>query len=102
MGRESPSRFSYLRLPITLGQLRMVHLQFVLDEATTKMNDCQGNLINLAGGRELVKMVLSSLPVYLLTAIKVPKRFYKELDKLRRRFLWAGNQELHDGKCKVS
>jgi hypothetical protein len=80
----------------------MVHLQLVLDKAATKMNGWQGSLINLGGRRELVKMVLSSLPVYLLVAIKVPKRFYKEFDKLRRRFRWARNKELQGGKCKVS
>jgi len=46
--------------------------------------------------------VLSSLPVYLLTAVKVTKSFLKELDKLRRRFLWAGDKELTGGKCKVA
>jgi hypothetical protein len=46
--------------------------------------------------------VLDSLPNYLLTAIKLPKKFYKDMDKLRRRFLWAGSQQLHGGKCKVS
>jgi hypothetical protein len=38
----------------------------------------------------------------MLTVIKVPKKFYKELDKLGRHFLWVGNQDLHGGKCKVS
>jgi hypothetical protein len=56
-------------------------------------------LVNVAGRRELVRSVLSSLPVYLLTVIKPPKNFLKELDKLRRRFLWAGNKELTGGKC---
>jgi hypothetical protein len=28
--------------------------------------------------------------------------FYKELDKLQRKFLWAENQHLHGGKCKVN
>jgi hypothetical protein len=36
-----------------------------------------------------------------LTALKVPKQFHKELDKARRRFLWAGDQELNGGNCKV-
>jgi hypothetical protein len=79
-----------------------VHLQFVFDKAATKMKGWQGKHLNLGGGRELVKLVLSSLPVYLLTVIKVPKSFYKELDKLRTHFLWARNQDLHGGKCKVS
>jgi len=42
------------------------------------------------------------MPIYLLTALKVPKKFIKELDKSRRRFLWAGNQDFHGGKCKVN
>jgi hypothetical protein len=50
----------------------------------------------------LVRSVLSSLPVYLLTVMKPPKKFIKNFDKVRRSFLWAGNQQLHDGKCKVS
>jgi hypothetical protein len=42
------------------------------------------------------------LPVYLLTVIKAPKNFLKEIDKTRRRFLWAGDKELTGGKCKVA
>jgi hypothetical protein len=40
--------------------------------------------------------------VYLLTVAKVPKNFLKEFDKIRRRFLWAGDQELSGGECKVA
>lgn len=33
---------------------------------------------------------------------QAPKKFLKELDKLRRRFLWAGDGQLTGGKCKVA
>jgi hypothetical protein len=46
--------------------------------------------------------VLSSLPVNLLTVIKVPRKFLKEIDKTRKKFLWAGDGELTGGKCKVA
>jgi hypothetical protein len=59
-------------------------------------------LFNIGGLKELVKSVLSSLPTYLLMAIKPPKKFYKDLGKLRQRILWAGTQQLHGGKCKVN
>jgi hypothetical protein len=45
--------------------------------------------MNIGGRRELVRTVLGALPTYLLTAIKPLKRFYKDMDKLQRRFLWA-------------
>jgi hypothetical protein len=54
------------------------------------------------GRREPVKSVLSTLPTYLLTVIKPLKKFYKDLDKMRRRFFWVGDQEIHGGKCKVN
>jgi hypothetical protein len=80
---------SYLGLPITLGWLKLVHLQPILDQASSRLSGWQGRLMNLDGRRELVKTVLSSLPTYLLTALKAPKKFYKAIDEVRRRFLWA-------------
>ena len=73
----------------------MVHLQPLLDKARAKLAGWQGQLLNIAGRKELVKTVLSSLPTYLLTILKPPKQFIKDLDKMRRRFLWVGSQELH-------
>jgi hypothetical protein len=43
------------------------------------------------GRGELVKTVLNSLPTYLM-AIEPPKKFYKVMDKIRRKFLWAENR----------
>lgn len=82
----------YLGLPLTLGRLKMVHLQYIHDRAKARMSGWQGRFLNVAGRRELVRSVLSSLPVYALTALKLPKNFLKELDKMRRRFLWAGDK----------
>jgi hypothetical protein len=48
-----------------------------------------------------VKTVLDSMPTYIFTALKPPRKFYKELDRIRRCFLCAGNQQLQDGKWKV-
>jgi hypothetical protein len=42
------------------------------------------------------------MPTYLLTSIKAPKQLTEDIDKIRRRFLWAGNSEITGGKCKVA
>lgn len=68
----------YLGLPLTLGRLKMVHLQYIQDRARGKVAGWQGCLLTVAGRRELVRSVLSSLPVYLLTVVKAPKNFIKE------------------------
>jgi hypothetical protein len=101
-GRRVSFPIQYLGLPLTLGRTRMVHLQYIQDKAKSKLAGWQGKLVNVARQRELVKSVLSSLPVYLLTVIKAPKQFLKEIDKMRKKFLWAGDGELTGGKCKVA
>jgi hypothetical protein len=101
-GRRVAFPIQYLGLPLTLGRTKMVHLQYIQDRAKGKLAGWQGKLVNMAGRRELVRSVLSSLPVYLLTVIRAPKNFLKELDKLRKRFLWARDGELSGGKCKVA
>jgi hypothetical protein len=89
-------------VPITLGRLRIAHLQPVLDKAAAKLAGWQGQLFNLGGPGELVQTVLDSLPTYVLTALKLPKKFFRDIDKIRSRFLWVGNEDLHGGKCKVN
>lgn len=59
-------------------------------------------MVSVAGRRELVRSVITSQLVYLMTVIKPPKKFIKEIDKLRRRFLWARDGDLTGGKCKVA
>jgi hypothetical protein len=50
----------YLGLPVTLGRLKLVHLQSVFDRAATKLAGWQGQLLKLGGHRELVRTVLDS------------------------------------------
>jgi hypothetical protein len=92
----------YLGLPLTLGRLRLVHIQNIIDKTRTKLAGRQGQLLNIAGRRELVRSVLSAIPIYLLSALKVPKQLTEDLYKARRRFLWAGDSEITGGKCKVA
>ena len=49
-----------------------------------------------------MQSVLSAIPTYLLTVLKPPKGFLNDVDKARRKFLWAGDQESLGGKCKVN
>jgi hypothetical protein len=58
--------------------------------------------MNISGRKELVKSVLSALPTYVLTTVRPPRKFYSGIDKFKKRFIWAGNQELQGGKCKIN
>lgn len=58
--------------------------------------------MTIAGRRVLVRAVLTAIPTFAMTVLLMPKNFFKEIDKVRRRFLWAQEEELSGGKCKVN
>lgn len=81
----------YLGLTLTLGQPKLVHVQSILDKARSRLAGWQGRLLNPAGRHELVRSILSAVPVYLLTSFKAPKQLIQDLDKVRRLFLSDGD-----------
>ena len=85
-----------------MGRLKVVHVQSIVDKSRSRLAVWQGQLLNPAGRRELVRSVRSAMPIYLITSIKAPKQLTEDIDKIRRRFLWAGDMELTGGKCKVA
>lgn len=101
-GQTTSFPLRYHGLPITTSRLRIVHLQFILDRIRARLAGWKGKLMTIAGRQVLVRCVLSPLPTFAISVLKVPKRFFKDVDKTRRRFLWAQDEELTGGKCKVN
>jgi hypothetical protein len=92
----------YLGLPLTPRRLKKLDFQPLVDKAAGKMSSWNGRNLTQAGRACLTKSVLLSQPVYLLTVLKLPVQVLHELDKIRRRFLWAGDRAISRGKCKVN
>lgn len=101
-GKRVSFPMTYLGLPLTLVRLKLAHVQGIIDKSGRRLAGWQGKLLNPAGRRELTHSVLSALPVYLLSSVKVPKQLFEDLDKMRRKFLWAGDSEITGGRCKVA
>ena len=93
---------TYLGLPITTSRIRLVHLQFILDRIRARLAGWKGRLMHIGGRRGLGRCVLSAMPTFALTVLRAPKKFSKELEKARRPFLWAQDEEATGGKCKVA
>jgi hypothetical protein len=49
----------------------------------------KGKFLTCAGCTELVKSVLSAIPIFLLTITKIDKVIIRALDQLKRGMLWA-------------
>jgi hypothetical protein len=92
----------YLGLPLSLGRLNRADLQPYIDKAVARLNPWKGRFLNRAGCTALVKSVLSSMPIFLLTALKADKGILKAFAKISRGMLWACKEAVSGGKCKVN
>jgi mannosylglycoprotein endo-beta-mannosidase len=98
----TPFPIKYLGLPLSLGRLRRADLQPYIDKAVARLSPWKGKFLNHAGCTALVKSVLSSMPIFLLTALKADKGILKAFAKISRGMLWACKETVSGGKCKVN
>jgi hypothetical protein len=95
---------NYLSLPLHTRKLRRVDVQPLLDKIGGRIPGWKGKLLSMAGGETLVKCVLSSQPIYHLTVFPIQKWLLKQIDKMRRSFLWKGEEpdNVSGGHCLVN
>ena len=74
----------------------------IIDKFLKKLAGWKTKWISMAGRLTLITAVLSALPAYQLIAIIHPKWLHKQLDKMRRAFLWAADDKVCGGKCLVN
>jgi hypothetical protein len=78
----APFPIKYLGLPLSLRRLRRADLQPYIDKAVSRLNPWKGKFLNRAGCTALVKSVLSSMPIFLLAALKADKGILKAFSKI--------------------
>ena len=62
----------------------------------------EGRWLNRAGRLTLVTSVLSSMPTYHLIVFHLAVWAKKKIDKIRRSFLWKGEENANGGHCLVN
>lgn len=64
---------NYLGVPLHFDKLARQDLQPLVDKILKRIARWRGQLLSVAGRALLIKTCLSSIPVYLLSFLKVPK-----------------------------
>jgi hypothetical protein len=67
-----------------------------------KLSPCHDTLMARSGRLVWIKSVLRAVPIYLMMADSLPPWVLKEIDKICRRFLWAGGDSSIQGKTMVA
>jgi len=55
-----------------------------------------------AGKKVQVQYVMTGMVIYLAMAVDLPPRALKDIDKIRKGFLWRGRKEAMGGHCLVA
>ncbi|GKV10561.1 hypothetical protein SLEP1_g21905 [Rubroshorea leprosula] len=85
--------FKYLGVPIGDNPRRSKIWQPLVENFKKKLSQWKGRFVSMGGRITLINVVLSSLPVFLMSMFLIPKGVIKKLDSIRRAFLWGGNDE---------
>lgn len=84
---------TYLVFPLSHKKLRKADLMPWIKKIVDKLPGWKAGLMNKARRATLVHFVRSTVPVYLLIAMNVPKSFIKAVEKNTKRLLVTGKGE---------
>ena len=88
---QSSLPLSYLGLPLHYRKASYNDWTAVIDKITRKFESWKTKYLSISGRLTLLNSVLSTVPNYYLTVLHLPIRVEREIDKMRRRFLWTSN-----------
>ena len=92
----------YLGLQLHIRSLQKVHVQPLIERIGQRLPKWKGRWLNKAGRLTLVTLVLSSMPTYHLTVFPLAAWAKRKIDKIRRSFLWKGEENANSGHCLVN
>lgn len=65
----------------------------IIRKFQSKLSNWKSKTLSFGGRLTLIKSVLGNLPTYFMSLFKAPSGVLEELEKIRRRFLWGGQED---------
>lgn len=88
----------YLGLPLRPTRLKMEDLQPICDKIVGKLTSWKWRLLSFAGRCTMIRSVLCSIPIHIVSHAAIPVAFLKWFDRTIRNFLWGhdyGSKAVH-------
>lgn len=93
---------TYLGIPLTCKRLNIADFQQMVNSVRSRMSSWSSGMLSYGGRVTLVKAVLTVLPLHYMQALKLPKGVINQIDRVRRSFLWRGNETCRGINCLVN
>jgi hypothetical protein len=78
----------YLGMPIDEKKIVISHWDPVVEKFGKKIDRWKGNMLSIRDRVSLVNACLSSIALYMLSFLEVPKGFISKADMHRKRMVW--------------
>ncbi|KAL9687653.1 hypothetical protein QQ045_032060 [Rhodiola kirilowii] len=89
MVRQVPSHSKYLGLPLVVGQRKVEVFNSIVEKVWNKINDWKNKFLSMAGREVLIKAVLQSLSVYMMSVYHFPQKTLDAIARLIGQFWWV-------------
>ncbi|XP_058751317.1 uncharacterized protein LOC131624383 [Vicia villosa] len=83
------SSFSFLGLPIGCNPRRIDTWKPLIGKLKARLDNWKSRFLSFGGRITLIKSILSSLFIFLLSFYKAPVSIYKEIRRIQANFLWG-------------
>eukprot|EP00253_Pinus_taeda_P022660 PITA_22660 len=83
----------YLRVPLTAKPLHKSIWEMIISKLQDKTRKWTVRSLNLAGRLVLTKVVLQSIPIFMLSAIPTPKGILHQMRNMKRDFHWGKGED---------
>nr|XP_020167362.2 uncharacterized protein LOC109752860 [Aegilops tauschii subsp. strangulata] len=93
---------AYLGLPLSWEKLCFADFLPMIAKVDRYLAGWRARLLSPAGRLVLINAVLDALPIYAMAAMLLPPAVIKELDSLRRAFLWNAAERASGAQCLVA
>jgi hypothetical protein len=83
----------YLGIPVLEDRLAIAAFLGLKDKMTKRLDPWKGKRLSSGGKLILTNYCLSSLPIYTMDFYLLPKRTHDDMDSIRGKFFWQGDDE---------
>ncbi|KAK6791450.1 hypothetical protein RDI58_010531 [Solanum bulbocastanum] len=85
--KETP--ISYLGCPLFFGRSKNIFFSDIINKVVNKITGWQSKMLSYGGKATLVKYVLQSLPIHILSAITPPSTIIMQIQQIMANFFWG-------------
>jgi hypothetical protein len=82
--------FKYVGLPVGANPRKFSTWEHILNILMGRLRSWGNKYVSLGGQIFLINAVLSAIPIFYLSFLKMPVKVWKEAVKIQRKFLWRG------------